>query len=138
LITLLSSKLITTTTSLLSDNNDIFKKWEESDYIEQVLDPYPHRNGVWYAPHFPVVKMRKETTKIRPLFDCAAKRGGVCLNDFLTQGPQVMNELVTVMHHFRRYDYAMTGDIKEMFHQVVFPEEDRDYLHFLSTKKISY
>jgi hypothetical protein len=84
----------------LLDYNDIFNKWEESDYIKQVLDPYPHRNGVWYAPHFPVVKMSKETTKIRLVFDCAAKRGGVCLNDFFTQGPQVMNELVTVMHHF--------------------------------------
>jgi hypothetical protein len=40
-----------------------------------------------------VEKMQKETTKIRPVFDCAAKRGGVCLNDFLTQGPQVMNKL---------------------------------------------
>jgi hypothetical protein len=103
LIALLSSKLITTTTSLLSDYNAIFDKWEESGYIEQIFDPCPHRQGVWYAPHFPVVKMQKETTKIRPVFDCAAKRG-VCLNDFLTQGPQVMNELVTVMHHFRRYD----------------------------------
>jgi hypothetical protein len=59
----------------------------------------------------------------------------VCLNDFLTQGPQVMNKLVTVMHHFRRYNYAMTGDIKEMFLQVVVPEEDRDYLRFLIYKE---
>jgi hypothetical protein len=127
--------LITTTTSLLSEYNAIFNKWEESDYIKQVFDLCPHRQGVWYAPHFPVVKMQKETTKIRPVFDCAAKRGGVCLNDFLTQGPQVMNELVTLMHRFQRYNYAMTGDIKEMFLQVVVPEEDRDYLRFLIYKE---
>jgi hypothetical protein len=70
------------------------------------------------------------------LVDCAAKRGGVCLNDFLTQGPQVMNErVVKVMHHFWRNDYAMTGDIKEMFLQVLVPEEDRDYLLFLIYKE---
>jgi hypothetical protein len=46
LIALLSSKLITTMTSLLSDYNAIFNKWEESDYIKQVFDPYPHRQGV--------------------------------------------------------------------------------------------
>jgi hypothetical protein len=79
--------------------------------------------------------MQKETTKIRPVFDCAAKRGGMCLNDFLTRGPQVMNELVTVMDHFQRYDYVMTGDIKEMCLQVVVPEEDRDYLRFLIYKE---
>jgi hypothetical protein len=78
-----------------------------------------------------VLRMQKETTKIRPVFDCAAKTKGVCLNDFLTQGPQVMNELVSVMHYFRRYDIAMTGDIAEMFLQVQVAEEDRDYLRFL-------
>jgi hypothetical protein len=111
LVSLLSSKLITTTTQLLRDYNDIFKKWEEKGYIEQVLDPYPRRQGVWYAPHFPVLRTQKDTTKIRPVFDCAAKTKGVCLNDFLTQGPQVM-----------------TGDIAEMFLRVQVAEEDRDYL----------
>jgi hypothetical protein len=78
----------------------------------------------------PVLRMQKETTKIRPVFDCGAKTKGVCQKDFLTQGPQVMNELVSVMHYFRRYDVAMTGDIAEMFLQVHVPEEDKDYLRF--------
>jgi hypothetical protein len=37
------------------------------------------------------------------------------------QGQQVMNELVTVMNHFRSFDYVMTGDIREMFLQVLSP-----------------
>jgi hypothetical protein len=45
-----------------------------------------------------------------------------------------MNELLTVMHYFRQYDIAMTGDIKEMFLQVVVEQEDRDFLWFLSYK----
>jgi hypothetical protein len=96
-----------------------------------VLDTFPRRKGVWYAPHFPVVKMDKEMMKIRPIFDCAAKSSGVCLNDFLMQGPQVMNKLVTVLHHFRRHQMAMTGNIKEMFLQIQVLIEDRDYLRFL-------
>jgi hypothetical protein len=115
LVSLLGSKLITDTAKLLGNYNDIFRKWEEKDNIEQVLDTFPRRKGVWQAPHFPVVKMDKETTNIRPVFDCAAKLSRVCLNNFLMQGPQVMNELVTVLHHFRRHQMAMTGDIKEMF-----------------------
>jgi hypothetical protein len=47
------------------------------------------------------------------------------------QGPQVMNELVPVMNHFRSFNYAMTGDIREMFLQVFVPDEDRDKLRFL-------
>jgi hypothetical protein len=65
--------------------------------------------------------MHKETMKIRPVFDCAAKNAGLSLKDCLTQGPQFMNELVTVMHHFRSFNIAMTGDIQEMFLQVVVP-----------------
>jgi hypothetical protein len=128
---LLGSKLITDTAKLLGDYTDIFRKLEEKDYIEQVLDTFPGRKGVWYAPHFPVVKMDKKTTKIRPVFDCPPKSSEVCLNDFLMQGLQVMNELVTVLYHFRRHQMAMTGDIKEMFLQIQVPIEDRDYLRFL-------
>jgi hypothetical protein len=87
-------------TKLLTDYNAILEKWEQAGYIEHILDPSPRRSRVWYAPHFPVVRMQKETTKIRPVFDCAAKVKGLCLNDFLTKGPQVMNELLTVMHYF--------------------------------------
>jgi hypothetical protein len=63
LILLLSSKLITTTTQLSGDYNAIFQKWEDKGYIEQVIDPYPRRQGVWYAPHFPVLKCKKRRQK---------------------------------------------------------------------------
>jgi hypothetical protein len=86
---------------------------------------------MWYSPHFPVVRMHKETTKIRPVFNCAEKYQGLSLNDCLMQGPRVMNELVTVLHHFRSFDVAMTGDIAEMFLQVQVPQQERDKLRFL-------
>jgi hypothetical protein len=46
-----------------------------------------------------------------------------------------MNELVSVMHYFRRYDVRMTGDIAEMFLQVQVAEEDKDYLRFQIFRK---
>jgi hypothetical protein len=42
-----------------------------------------------------------------------------------------MNALVAVVHRFRQYDYAMTGDVKEMFLQVRVPPSEKDYLRFL-------
>jgi protease II len=65
LFALLSSKLITTTSNLLDEYNAIFKQWEKQGCIEQINNPYPIRQGMWYFPHFPIVKMNKETTKIR-------------------------------------------------------------------------
>jgi hypothetical protein len=46
-------------------------------------------------------------------------------------GPSVMNELVAVVNKFRQYDYAMTGDVKEMFLQVRVTPSEKDYLRFL-------
>jgi hypothetical protein len=100
LFALLSLKLITMTSNLLVEYNAIFKQCKKQGYIKQINDPYTHRQGMWYSPHFPIVKMCKETTKIRPVFNCAAKYGGTSINDCLMQGPQVMNELVRVMNHF--------------------------------------
>jgi hypothetical protein len=65
------------------------------------------------------------------VFDGAAKFRGVCINNYIRTGPTVMNELVSVVLKFRQYDYALTGDVKEMFKQVWVPPEDKDYLRFL-------
>jgi hypothetical protein len=79
-----------------------------------------------------VVKEEKETTKVRPVFDGAAKFTGSCINYYIHTGPTVMNELVSVVHRFRQYDFAITGDnVREMFLQVRVPEDDKDYLRFL-------
>ena len=41
-----------------------------------------------------------------------------------------MNELVTVLLYFRKYDYAFTADIGKMFLKVLIPEELRKYFRF--------
>jgi hypothetical protein len=68
--------------------------------IERVVDPNPTRPNLWYWAHFPVIKSEKETTKIRPVFDGAAKFRGICINDYIMTGPSVMNKLIAVVHRF--------------------------------------
>jgi hypothetical protein len=97
----------------------------------KVQDENPKRPNVLYWAHFPILKEEKETTKIRPVFDGAAKFRGVCINEHIQTGPTVMNELVAVVHRFRQYYYAVTGDVKEMFLQVRVPPEEKDYLRFM-------
>jgi hypothetical protein len=129
LIALLGSKLMTNGT-LLKDYDDVFLKWEASDYIERVEDKNPLRPNVWYWAHFPIVKEEKETTKICPVFDGAAKFRGICINDYICTGPTVMNELISVVQRFCQYDYAMTGDVKKMFLQVRVPCNEKDCKQF--------
>jgi hypothetical protein len=67
LFSLLGSKSMTANNNLLKDYGEVIKKWEESGYVERVMDPNPTRPNLWYWAHFPIIKSEKETTKIRPV-----------------------------------------------------------------------
>jgi hypothetical protein len=97
---------MTSNNNLLKDYGEIIKKWEESGNIEKVVDPNPTRPNLWYWAHLPVIKSEKETTKIRPVFDGAAKFRGICTNDYIMTGPSFINKLVAVVNRFRLYDYG--------------------------------
>ncbi|XP_067934975.1 uncharacterized protein [Watersipora subatra] len=84
----------------------------------------------WYIPHFGVFHPKKPD-KIRVVFDCAAKVGGVSLNDFLLQGPDHMNDLQGILLRFRIHPIAIMGDIERMFHQFKVSAHHQDYLRFI-------
>ena len=65
----------------------------------------------WYLPHHPVLNIKKPG-KVRVVFDAAASHRGVCLNDTLTQGPDLVNCLVGVLLRFCKERKAITADIK--------------------------
>lgn len=87
-------------------------------------------DDTWYIPHFGVYHPRKPD-KLRVVFDCAAKVGGVSLNDFLLQGPEHMNDLQGMLLRFRVNQVAIMGDIERMFHQFRVPPHHQDYLRFI-------
>jgi len=70
-------------------------------------------------------------SKIRVVFDCSAKYRGISLNDTLLQGPDMINDLIVVLCHFRKEPVAISCDIEKMFYQFYVNEEHRDYLSFL-------
>ncbi|PIK37335.1 hypothetical protein BSL78_25834 [Apostichopus japonicus] len=61
-------------------------------YAERVPESQPAERKEWYIPHHGVYHPRKPV-KIRVVFDCGAKYGGVSLNDVLLPGPNLMNSL---------------------------------------------
>ena len=80
------------------------------------LDELKASTAVWTLPHLPVYHPRK--SKVRIVFDCAAKWRGVSFNDMLMQGPDLVSSLVGVLFRFRRESIALTADIECMFHQI--------------------
>ena len=109
--------------------NKIFQDYEKKDYIRQV--PQSEVEKQWFLPHFPVVKEDRVTTKVRVVFDAAAKHDGKILNDAIWPRPKLQRDLVDVLTRFRRAPVALSADISEVFLQVELQEEDRPYHRFL-------
>ena len=63
--------------------------------------------------------------------DGAAKVDGVCLNDELLAGPDLLNSLLGIILRFRRHKVAVSADIKAFFHQIFVDEKDVSAFQFL-------
>ncbi|XP_055585092.1 uncharacterized protein LOC129737945 [Uranotaenia lowii] len=97
-----------------------------SDQELNESDPY----RTWYLP-ISVVTNPKKPGKLRIVWDAAAKSGNVCLNDMLLKGPDMLTALPTVLYRFRQRQVCVTGDIREMYHQVKIRREDQQAQRFL-------
>ena len=100
----------------------------DKGYVEDV--PKAERRQGWYTPHRPVVN-RAKTTPVRPVFDCSAAYKGASANLNTDPGPNRLNDIVHVLLRWRRYEYAFTGDISEMFLRVRLAPKDRKYFRFM-------
>ena len=109
---------------------EVIETYLKNNYARVVpLDELKVSTAVWTLPHFPVYHPRK--SKVRIVFDCAAKWRGVSLNDMLMQGPDLVSSLVGVLLRFRRESIALTADIECMFHQIRVHQQDVHALRFL-------
>ena len=71
------------------------------------------------------------TSKVRVVYDAAARFAGTALNKELLRGPLLNNSLVGVLMRFRKDEVAVASDIESMFHRVACREDDTDALRFL-------
>jgi hypothetical protein len=80
----------------------------------------------YVLPHHAVFKTDSSTTKLRVVFDAAAKTTtGKSLNDVLLLGPTIQQELVDIILRFRTHKYVLTGDIEKMYRQVLMHPDDQ-------------
>ncbi|XP_062707837.1 uncharacterized protein LOC134288109 [Aedes albopictus] len=84
----------------------------------------------WYLP-LGVVRHPRKPDKVRVVWDAAATVNGVSLNSLLLPGPDLLTPLMTVLCQFRQRQYAVSADIRQMFHQPIIRQEDRQVQRFL-------
>ena len=68
---------------------------------------------------------------MRLVFECSAEFKGTSLNKNLMSGPDLANQIVSVITRFHKEPVAVIGDIESIFHQVFVPENDRSLLRLL-------
>lgn len=105
--------------------NDIIAKGEAEEVKD---DGIP--GETWYIPHHGIYHTKKPE-KLRVIFDCSAKHKGTSLNEHLLAGPDMINNLTSVLLRFQQHQIALLCDIEKMFHQFQVQERDRTFLCFL-------
>lgn len=91
----------------------------------------------FYLPSHCIVKEGKITSAYRPVFDGSAKTRNadktpaLSLNDTLRAGPKLQTDISEVLFQFRKFAYAVTADVKQLFLNIETHEVDRPYLRFL-------
>lgn len=119
------------TPGLEVEYNSAPEEMERNGSIEEVSEDDGAKR-VFYLPHRPVVQSTSSTTEVRPVFDASAKGPNqVSLNDCLEIGPSQNPDLIAVLLRFRRWQFALTGDISKAFLQILLNPADRDVQHFL-------
>ncbi|XP_065085825.1 uncharacterized protein LOC135707839 [Ochlerotatus camptorhynchus] len=107
------------------------KDYIAKGYVRKLSDDAVKQQSghTWFLPVFPVTNPNKPG-KVRIVWDAAAKAHGKSLNSALLKGPDLLSSLLAILLRFRLHPVAVTGDIREMFHQVLIREEDQRYQCF--------
>ena len=94
--------------------------------IDSVNDDKTATLPRWHLP-IHVVEKRGKT---RICHDARAAAGGVCLNELLLGGPNLINPLADILVFFRKFRWVFMTDIKSYFHQIKVDKRDVNAFRF--------
>ncbi len=117
--------------------DEIIREQLDQGIIERAPDKVVGKEC--YIPHKPVIREKAESTKLRIVYDASARvqDNAPSLNECLSPGPPLQNQLWSVLVRGRFNPVALTADIKQAFLQVRICEEDRDALRFHWLKDVN-
>lgn len=79
-----------------------------------------------YLPHHCVLREDSTTTALRVVFNASAKTSsGKSLNDLMQKGPNLQQDLQSLILKWRQYKVAYTADVEKMFRQIWVHPADR-------------
>ena len=80
----------------------------------------------YYLPHHGVVNENSSTTKLRVVFNGSARTdSGVSFNDLQYTGPNLQDELVSILLRFRQHNVILCADVEKMYRMVLVEPSQR-------------
>lgn len=106
--------------------------YKQKGYIRKLTSEelQARQERIWYLPLFPVFNANKPG-KVRVVWDAAAKTNGVSLNSVLLKGPDLLTPLDYVLYRFREFRIGLSGDVREMYLQMLMTKKDQHCLRIL-------
>lgn len=104
--------------------------YEDMEHMEKISkeDIYKDNKDCSYLPHHGVFKESSTSTKLRVVFDASCKTStGVSLNNKLSVGPTIQDDIFTIVTRFRSHPIVITADIEKMYRQILIDPADADY-----------
>ncbi|GFW31194.1 integrase catalytic domain-containing protein [Trichonephila clavipes] len=105
--------------------SEFLNEYELLQHMEQVKEDSDVENG-YYLPHHGVLRSSSKTTRLRVVFNASAKTSsGLSLNDLLCKGGVIQEDLFSILIRLRKYAYAFTADIRQMFRMIENPSQTK-------------
>lgn len=109
---------------LRSSYNNFMTEYEQLGHMSSSASS--EANVSCYLPHHGVLKEDSLTTKLRVVFDGSAPTdNGISLNDIQHTGPNLQQDLISILIRFRMHNYVFTADIAKMYRQIEVRKEDK-------------
>ena len=103
---------------------------KSKSYIKKASESVYDSGREWYFPYFVTLQAKKHT-----VFDGKFEYKGVCVNDVIVIGSDLLNSLVHVLARLCKGKYALMADITKRFFQIELPVAQRDLCRFIVIRK---
>jgi hypothetical protein len=113
--------------------DNFIKEYLQLKHMEIVGSDELFTSAAYYLPHHPIIKQSSLTTKTRVVFNASFKAGEdeLSLNDNLFTGPNLQNDIFSLLLKCRVHKILLSADITKMFRQILVHPQDRDYLRIV-------
>nr|CAI5835101.1 unnamed protein product [Callosobruchus analis] len=112
--------------SVKQEYTNFIKEYITLNHMKEIEESNNITTPIYYIPHHAVTKDDSLTTKLRVVFDASCKTSsGLSLNEALKVGPNVQQDLLSILLRFRQYSLVITADIEKMYRQVLLANDDK-------------